>query len=311
MDVHDLHLRDLQGVAAVAAHGHFGRAARALGVSQPTLSARVQRVEAALGAVLFERSSRRFLVTAEGERLLPLVRETLDASQRLSQGARAGDGRGGGRRLRLGVIPTLGPFLAPHLLGALGAERAGVELTESPTGVLLEALRDGTLDAALLSLPVGRDDLESVALFDEAFVLFAPKEHALLRARPLTPSLLRAGEMVVLDEAHCLRDQALGVCGRRGGARPRRVAASIETLKYLVAAGEGYTLLPRLAAEVPAGLRGMVRVRAFDERVPYRRIGLCYRRSMPVREGLERLAARIAASLPEGVVEVVGGARAG
>ncbi len=301
----DLSLADLRAVVTVAAHGHFGRAAAALRLAQPTLSGRVLRVERVFGAALFERAARRFVITAEGERLLPLMRETLAAAERLHAQASGGDAARP-RPLRLGIIPTLGPYLLPHLLLPLRRERPSLELSisERPTAALTSALLDGVLDAALLSLPLRSDSLEKIPLFDEPFKLIAPRGSPIISAAPLVPSRLCASDMILLEDGHCLRDQALAACGRRGGAAPRLVTTSLETLKYLVASGAGYSLLPALACELRRGLGELVQLRDFDERPPSRRIALCFRRTLTGREALLDLAEFIRRRAPADVAQV-------
>ncbi|MGP1347030.1 MAG: LysR substrate-binding domain-containing protein, partial [Phycisphaerales bacterium] len=185
------------------------------------------------------------------------------------------------------------------------------EIVERPTARLVEMLREGLLDAALLSLPIRQDAIESVPVFDEPFCLLAPVGSAILEHERLSPARLRACDMVLLEDGHCLRDQALSLCGKRGGATPRKVTASLETLKYLVAAGGGagggadgagagaggggaedggYSLLPALACGLPAGLNELVRVRWFDDRAPSRRIAVCFRKTSPRREEALALA---------------------
>lgn len=303
MDVHDLSLPDLRAVAAVAALGHFGRAAASLRLAQPTLSARIQKVERALGVVLFERSARRFLITPDGERLLPLLREVLAASERLHAAACGGEEDAA---LRLGVIPTLGPYLMPHLLLPWKKRRgaAALAVAEQPTARLVEMLLEGSLDAALLSLPLRHESLEVVALFDEPFRLIAPKGSEIACVESLSPSRMCARDMILLEEGHCLREQAIALCGKRGGTSPRLVTTSLETLKYLVASGAGYSLLPLLACEVPKGLQGLVELREFDERPPSRRIALCFRKTLARREGVEELAEFVRRNPPAGVGRV-------
>lgn len=303
MDISGLSILNLRAVAAVAAHGHFGRAAESLRMAQPTLSAHVQKVERALGATLFERAARRFLVTPEGHRLLPLLREVLGAAERVREGAAAGAAGPGGAPLRLGIIPTLGPYLMPHLLLPLSRARRGPSLSiaERQTAQVVEAVLDGSLDAAIVSLPVRGESLECVPLFDEPFRLIAPRGSRIACGGRLAPSSLRACDMILLEDGHCLRQQALSVCGRRGGTTPRLVASGLETLKYLVAAGEGYSLLPMLACDLPRGLAGLVEIRAFDDRSPSRRVGICYRRSLARRDGVLGLAEFIRRHPPPGV----------
>jgi LysR family hydrogen peroxide-inducible transcriptional activator len=301
MNTDDLSICDLRAVAAVAAHRHFGRAAGALRLAQPTLSARVQKSERALGAHLFERTARRFHITPDGERLLPIVRELLSIADRL--GSAAAPGRKHAAPVRLGVIPTLGPYLMPHLLPHLrrGADAGSLTITERPTAALLESLLDGTLDAALLSLPLRSDSLQCLPLFDEPFRLIAQRGSAIAGVDRLLPARLCACDMVLLEDGHCLRGQAVAVCNRRGGTEPRMVTASLETLKYLVAAGSGYSLLPALACSLPKGLGELLRLRDFDGHPPSRRIGLCFRRTLTRREHVLALAALIRSHPPPGV----------
>lgn len=312
MELSHLAIADLQAVAAVAEHAHFGRAAQALRLAQPTLSARVQKFERMLGATLFERSAHRFLITPDGQRLLPLIRETLAAAERLGASAEASVADEARRPLRLGVIPTLGPYLMPHLLLPLRRRRGHpipeLQITEQTTHELVDALLDGTLDAALLSMPIRNDSLECFPLFDEPFRLVAPHGAPILNTDRLVPSRLCACDMILLEEGHCLRDQAIAVCSKRGGASPRLVTTSLETLKYMVAAGAGYSLLPALAASIPKGLGELVRLRDFDERTPSRRVALCVRRAMSRRAGALDLADFIRAQPPPGVSVVPGGA---
>lgn len=297
---HALSLADLRAVAAVADARHFGRAAQSLHIAQPTLSAQVRKVEEVLGARLFERGARRFLITAEGNRLLPLVRDTLAAAGHL--GAAAQSPGAGASPLRLGVIPTLGPYYMPYLLLPLRRARPGLTLniTEQPTAVLLEMLRSGELDAALLSLPVAPHTLNVAALFDEPFRLIAPRTSDIASCTPLTPARLDSAEMILLEEGHCLRDQALAACGER--SRPAQtVATGLETLKYLVASGAGYSLMPALACEIPRGLASLIALRDFDGDTPSRRIALCTRRTMPRTEDVESLLSFIRERTPPGV----------
>lgn len=299
MNLNDLLLRDLASVVAVAEHGHFGRAAAALRIAQPTLSAQVRKVERALASTLFERTGRSFLVTPEGQRVLPRMREVLALSATLDHGVESRRGTDPGALpralLRVGIIPTLGPYLMPHLLLPLRRERPDLELeiSERTTAVLTDSLLAGELDAAILSLPVRHQSIESVRLFEEPFRLMAPSGHALVGEERLTPARLKASEMVLLEEGHCLRDQAIAACARRGGSQPRVVTTSLETLKYLVAGGAGYSLLPELACDLAPGLARLVSIRAFDERAPSRRIVLCYRRTIPRRALVQSLGSFI------------------
>ncbi len=290
MNLADLSIRDLEAIVAVADAGHFGRAALSLGIAQPTLSAQVRKAELLLGVELFERTGRRFLITSAGERLLPLVRDLIARARALASEAAAGTSAA---PLKLGVIPTLGPYLVPHLLARNPGTHAvpPLVISEQQTAILNQQLRDGTIDAALLSIPLQADGVRELPLFDEPFVLVVPRGHHLASIPRLVPSSLSAADMVLLEEGHCLRDQALAVCGYRGGDRPRVVAASLETLKYLVGAGEGYSLLPALSCRLTPELGQLVEVRQFDDRTPSRRIGICVRASFPRLADVEALAA--------------------
>jgi len=288
-------------------------------VPQPTLSAQVRKVERALGTALFERTGRSFLVTPEGARLLPLLRQVLadaEALDRAAPGAAGEAAPGRGARstvsgvservappLRVGVIPTLGPHLMPHLLALLARRRGPwtIEISELPTARLLDGLHDGSLDAALVSLPVQRPSLDVMPLFDEPFRLIAPRGHDLLAVERLAPSRLMVGEMILLEEGHCLREQAIALCSRRGGVTPRVVTTSLETLKYLVAAGHGYSLLPELACALSADLKRLVELRAFDDRPPARRVALAFRRTLPRRADAVELAQFIRTHAPRRV----------
>ena len=279
MNPPDLSFHDLRAVITVARTRHFGHAADELGLAQPTLSAQVQKVERTLAVTFFERSARKFLVTPAGERLLPLLREMLASAERLAAASRH-DSRPA--PLRLGVIPTLGPYLMPHVLVPLAKKSPlfTLDITERPTATLIERLLAGSLDAAILSLPLKNTSLAALPLFDEPFSLIAPRASPIARCACLSPRQLAASDMVLLDEGHCLREQIVSACSRKGGTQPKLVAASLETLKYMVAAGGGYSLLPALAAHIPSALQQLVEVRPFDDHPVTRRVALCYRRTL-------------------------------
>jgi len=299
----DCSLRELHAVSCVAAEANFGRAARRLGLAQATLSGQVRKVEDALGARLFERRGRRFLVTDEGRALLPRIDGLLaaagvlaDESRRLAAVEL--------RPLRVGVIPTLGPYLVPHLLGHAGAGATAAarraapaelpfEVSEQRTAELLELLSAGTIDAAILA-PSGREPgLVFEPLFTEPFRLLARRGSAILGVKRLVPQCLDAHEMVLLEEGHCMRDHALAICHAGGGDEPKLAAASIETLKYLVASGAGYSLLPALASSIPKELETVLELRAFDGLGPSRHVAIVARTGFARFEEVRRLAAWI------------------
>jgi LysR family hydrogen peroxide-inducible transcriptional activator len=292
----DLALRDVVSAVAVAEASHFGRAAERLGLPQPTLSQQVQRVERALGTALFERTGRRVLITPDGQRLLPLLRDLLDRAAALADFAAQARPS---VPLRVGVIPTLGPAIVPHLL----LDRPGqaplppLTIREHTTTELLSLLREGSLDAALLSLPIPTELLTIIPIIDEPFRLVVRRGHPLASSPRLVPARLLAHEMVLLGEGHCLRDQALSLCRSKGSAAPRVIAASLDVLKYLVAAGEGYSLLPLTACRLTPPLDELLEIRSFDERQPQRRLAMCARDSSPRLEDVRSLARSIAQRL--------------
>jgi LysR family hydrogen peroxide-inducible transcriptional activator len=243
-----MNLRDLRYLLAVAEHGHFGRAAEACGVSQPTLSVQVRRLEEMLGVTLFERTSKAVAPTAACQRLIGHVRAAVaEADAILAVAASLRDPLSG--RFRLGIIPTLAPYLLPLIFAPLRESLPGLEVEpwEDQTAALLERLRAHELDAALLATEVDGPDLASRALFDEPFLAALPPEHPLAARRAVAEEEL-APDILVLADGHCLRDQALAACGRSGALGGTLRAASLSTLLNMVSAGYGTTLIPGLAA---------------------------------------------------------------
>lgn len=241
-------LRDLRYVLAVADHGHFGRAAEACGVSQPTLSVQVRRLEAELGVVLFERTAKGVLRTDACERLLGHVRAAVAEMEAIrAEAASLRDPLAG--RLRLGIIPTLAPYLLPLVFAPLRAALPELEVEpwEDQTASLLRRLRGHELDAAVLATEVAEADLVGRALFAEPFLAALPPEHRLAGQAVVAEAEL-APDVLVLADGHCLRDQALAACGGIGALAGTLRATSLATLLNMVAAGYGTTLIPALAA---------------------------------------------------------------
>lgn len=300
MDLTAITLTELRYVVAVADTGHFGRAADRCYVSQPTLSAGVKKLEATLAVRLFERAAKRVRPTAVGERVVERARAILSELQTLGDVAR-GDRELLGGTLRLGVIPTLGPYVLPWLVPPLQKEfpRLRLMLREGMTALLIEELAQHRLDAALVALPVAAPGLQSVALFDEPFQVLAPARHALAGRTRVRENDLRGEHVLLLTEGHCLREHALAICGTDGaGATGDDFrATSLETLRQLVAAGLGCTLLPALAVAALVTTPAVV-ARPFTKPAPYRRIGLVWRRSFPDEAGVRALAAVIRAHVP-------------
>ena len=304
MNAGALSLRDLEYVVAVAEERHFGRAAERCNVSQPSLSAQIRKLEENLGLVLFERTSRRVLPTLDGEALLREARAVLGAAQRFLDIATERQGGLAAERLALGAIQTLGPYLFPRILRRLRETfpRLALTLSEGRTAELLDGLREGRLDAALVSPPLDETGLTLAPLFVEPFLLCCPADHALATAKRLRPSDLAGPGLLLLDEGNCLRDQAVAACAAAPNAS--RHATSLETLRSMVAAGQGYTLLPGIAAADGRSDGALVTCRAFAEDAPGRTVALAWRASDPGGDRLAALARFLRDAAPEGIVAV-------
>jgi LysR family hydrogen peroxide-inducible transcriptional activator len=273
-------LRDLQYLVALADTRHFGRAALRCHVSQPTLSAQLRKLEEFLGVSLIERRPRRVGLTPAGEAVVERARRMLRDAQDIRALARASQDPLGGQ-LRLGLIPTLGPYLLPRVAPRIqkALPKLQLMLHEYQTAPLVDRVVAGDLDVAILALPADTKGLVTRSLFAEAFMIAMPENHRLAARRRLKIGDLAGEKLLLLEEGHCLRDQALEVCARAGTEEQDFRATSLETLRQMVAAGLGITLLPRLAAEGPfASARSLV-VRPFSPPAPSRVIGAAWRRS--------------------------------
>jgi LysR family hydrogen peroxide-inducible transcriptional activator len=299
-------LQELRYLVALADKGHFVRAAESCNVGQPTLSTQLKKLEEYLGVTLFERNKHQLRPTAVGEKVIERARCALGVVEEIRQLARAGHDPMNGP-LRLGVIPTLGPYLIPSLIPAIREAFPGLHLflREDLTANLLERLRQGRLDALLLALPVRGGDVEVQSLFDEEFVVALPASHPLADKTQITEAELAGLNVLLLEEGHCMRDQALAICARTSEEQREELkGTSLETLRQMVAAGVGCTLLPRLAAHPSAGSvhASMVQIRPFAAPVPTRTIGIVWRRNYPRAGTVTRLAQLIMANLPAEVV---------
>lgn len=288
-----MNLRDLEYFIAVVETGHFGRAAEMCHVSQPTLSTQIRKLEEDLGTPLLERTSRRVVLTSVGREVAKQTRQVLAQVGQLRAAASAVQGVLSGP-LRLGAFPTLGPYLLPELIPLLREHAPELKpyLIEEKTAELLTRLRDGRLDAALLALPVEGDDLKIAPLFREPFVAALPQDHPLARRRQLEVEALADQNLLLLEDGHCFREQALEICHRVGAGEEEFKATSLETLRHMVSAGMGITLMPALAVRdntAPLALR------PFKSPQPERSIGLVWRRgsaSTPTLEALAQLIRR-------------------
>jgi LysR family hydrogen peroxide-inducible transcriptional activator len=273
-------LRDLDYLVALAETRHFGRAAARVHVSQPTLSAQLRKLEDELGVALVERRPRRVALTAAGEAVVAHARRMLREADDIRAFARASQDPLGGQ-LKVGLIPTLGPYLLPRVAPkvARALPKLQLMLHEYQTAPLVERTLAGELDLAILALPADTKGLVTRSLFAEAFLVAMPQGHRLAQKKRVKAAELEGEKLLLLEEGHCLRDQALEVCSRLGTEEQDFRATSLETLRQMVASGQGVTLLPRLAAEGPfASARGLV-VRPFAPPAPSRVIGAAWRRS--------------------------------
>jgi LysR family hydrogen peroxide-inducible transcriptional activator len=276
-------LKQLRYFAALAESRHFGRAAERCQVTQPAMSMQVRELEALLGVVLVERTASGVFLTAAGEEVARRAREILLAVQDLVDLARHRDRVLAGA-LRLGVIPTIGPYLLPQVLPRLHATYPELQLSlrESQTGQLLDALLAGELDLLILALPVGRDDIATRRLFDDTFNLAVAETHPLAGRTVINQKDLVAERLLLLEEGHCLRDQALSLCHAAGANQADDFrASSLATVVQMVVNGYGGTILPALALPVEAGAHSRLRVVPFTAPAPFRTIGLAWRSSSP------------------------------
>lgn len=285
----------LRAFVAVAEKHHFSSAASSLGVSQSTLSQALSALEVGLGVQLVERSTRRVFLTAEGRQLLPHAQTVIEAVTAFSAAAAgAADPLQGS--LRLGLIPTVAPYVLPTVLAGLAERLPALTLrvVEDQTERLLAALREGSLDAALIALPAETSGITEIPIYEEDFVLALPPGHPLSGKRRVPPNALAQLPLLLLDEGHCLRDQALDVC-RKAGVRPEVAntrAASLATAVQCVTGGLGVTLIPQSAVSVEA-TRTRLGLAQFAPPRPGRRIGLVFRASSGREAPYRQLAAII------------------
>ena len=295
-----MNLRDLRYVVALADCRHFGRAAEASFVSQPTLSTQIKKFEDELGVAIFERSPRNIMLTDVGETIVARARILLrEADEIKAIAKRAKDPESG--VIRLGLFPTLGPYLLPHVMPQLVARFPKLEilLYEDKTDVILAKLKNGDLDAGVLALPLPDDAFHAEFLFEEDFVLALPREHALTnvgsKKTKQKPTLkledLNDAALLLLEDGHCLRDQALDVC-QMSGAREHQGyrATSLETLRHMVASNAGITLMPALSVHPPALQSQALVLRAFAAPAPHRRIALVWRKASTQKNLLRQIA---------------------
>lgn len=282
-------LKQLRYFEALAKHGHFGRAADACAISQPALSMQIKELEETLGTELFERGARQVRLSSFGADLASRVRDILRAVDELDDLARASHDRLSGR-LRIGVIPTIAPYLLPTIIRDLTRQNAGIDIhvRETLTSKLIAELAEGRLDTAIVALPVSEPSLTEVALFSEEFVLVRPGEDA---GKPVpNRESLREMRLLLLEEGHCFRDQALSFCEMQS-TLPRELmdGSSLTTLVQMVSAGIGVTLIPEMAVAVETRSADVALSR-FNGTPPSRTIGMIWRKSSPLADQLLQIA---------------------
>jgi LysR family hydrogen peroxide-inducible transcriptional activator len=291
----DLKLKDLRYLVAVADTRHFGRAAERCFVSQPTLSTQLKKLEEYLGVQLIERQPKRVALTAAGEEIVARARRILEASDEVVTLARAHRDPLAGA-LRIAMLPTIGPYLLPRVARDIrkALPRLDLRLYEYPTAAMLAKLRAGEIDLGILALPVDLDGLEARELYDEAFMVAVPATHALAKRPTIRIQDLQGETLLLLEDGHCLRDQALAVCSHASMQEKQDFrATSLETLRQMVATGAGVTLLPELATHgAYRHARGVV-IRPFARPAPLRKIGGVWRKSTARHAAIAAVCAQI------------------
>lgn len=290
-------LQQLQYIVAVADTGQFSRAARQCHVTQPTLTMMVRKLEEELGVTIFQRGVQPARATAEGASLIEQARVVLrEAGQFKDLVKELRTGTSG--IYRIGIIPTLAPYLLPLFLARFADEHpeARFDIDERRTSRILKALRSGQLDIGILAGPVESDDLECITLFHEPFLAYLPADHPLLKQKRIAAKDLRKAQLWVLSEGHCLRDQVLSVCQQPSAGGHTNInysSGSIETLKRMVANGSGLTLVPELSVQEDER-----NIRRFEAPEPVREVVLVVRRPFVRRKALDALVEAIKASVP-------------
>ena len=301
-----MNIRDLKYLVALADTHHFGQAAERCFVSQPTLSGQIKKLEEELGVTLFERTKRSVETTPLGVAIVAHARQVLEQTDALVQLAQSNQDPLVGP-LRMGVIPTLSPYLMPLILKPLKKQCPQIKLvlSEELTDTLLTRLGKHEIDAALLATPVENPDLDSIPLFDEPFWLVHPRSHPFSDKKKIVQADLNGADLLLLSEGHCLAEQAMEVChmlerGVQGDMADMR-AASLETLLQMVGAGFGSTLLPALALRAGSAKDRGIIARQLKLPDTYRQVSLVYRRTFPRRQALEAFARVVLDNLPDTV----------
>ncbi len=293
-----MNLRDLRYLVAVAEHKHFGRAAEACFVSQPTLSTQLKKLEDTLGVTLIERTNRQVMLSPAGEQIVEQAQKVLREVNTLTAMAEQYRDPLGGD-FRLGIIPTVAPYLLPKILAPIrrAFPNLRLQLTEAQTAQITRMLKQGDLDAILLALPLNEENVAELELFKEPFLFAAATQHPKAKRANVALSDLEEEEVLLLEDGHCLRDQALDVCNAHKAVENTAFrATSLETLRQMVASNAGITLMPQLAVQKGGGVRYV----PFAGKPPYRVIGLCWRTTstrLPLLEELGGVLKGVAAQV--------------
>ena len=297
-----MNLQEMRYIVALADTGHFGQAAQACCISQPTLSSQIKKLEDYLGITLFDRSLKIVVPTAIGRHIIDSARLIVAEANHIRELAQASHDPMS-RDVRLGVIPTLGPYYLPRILPWLHDTFCALRLMlrEEMTPHLLANLASGRLDAGLLALPVKDTSLVCVPLFVEPFFAAVPADHPLANKNSIGIKELARTNLLLLEEGHCLRDQALDICQLERPENEEMRATSLETLRQMIALGYGVTLVPALASNTPQDYLDRLRIIPLDARGAERTIGLVWRRRSHLGPTLTRLAEELKGRLPEGV----------
>jgi LysR family transcriptional regulator, hydrogen peroxide-inducible genes activator len=276
-----MNLKDLKYLVALADTGHFGKAAERTFVSQPTLSAQLKKLEEFLGVKLVERQPKNVQLTEVGKQIVVRARRMLDEGDEIIALARSNTDPFAGK-LKVGLIPTIGPYLLPRVMQKIrkAVPQLGLMLYEYQTEELLRRLRDGEIDLGIMALPIAQDGLETRPLYEEAFTVALPNHHPLAAKNTIKVQDLKGQTLLLLEDGHCLRDQALEVCSRVDVREAEDFrATSLETLRQMVVAGLGITLLPEMAVESPFGSQRGLTIRQFAKPAPSRTVGAVWRKS--------------------------------
>jgi len=276
-----MNLKDLKYLVALADTGHFGKAAEKTFVSQPTLSAQLKKLEEYLGVKLVERQPKNVQLTEVGKQIVVRARRMLDEGDEIVALARSNTDPFAGK-LKVALIPTIGPYLLPRVMQKIrkGLPQLGLMLYEYQTEALLKRLRDGEIDLGIMAMPALADGVETRDLYEENFTVALPNNHPLAAKASIKVQDLKGHTLLLLEDGHCLRDQALEVCSRIDVKEAEDFrATSLETLRQMVVAGLGITLLPEMAVESPFGSQRGLTIKQFAKPAPSRTVGAVWRKT--------------------------------